>query len=83
MMRRFFATWSGLLFIVFTVCASPGNGTGKPSQKQVLRKIIIDPGHGGTDVGATGRYSTEKDISLSISLKLDSMIRQEIPEVET
>jgi N-acetylmuramoyl-L-alanine amidase len=51
--------------------------------KQVLRKIIIDPGHGGTDLGAKGVYSYEKDIALSISLKLDSMLKEEIPDVET
>ena len=57
--------------------------TRKPLQKQALRKIIIDPGHGGTDHGASGKYSYEKDIALAISLKLDSMLREEIPDVET
>lgn len=55
----------------------------KPIQKQALRKIIIDAGHGGADHGATGRFSTEKDISLAIALKLDQMLRDEIPDVET
>jgi N-acetylmuramoyl-L-alanine amidase len=55
----------------------------KPVQKQALRKIIIDPGHGGTDRGASGRYSTEKDIALSISLKLNQMLSVEMPDVET
>jgi N-acetylmuramoyl-L-alanine amidase len=52
-------------------------------QKQALRKIIIDPGHGGADLGAKGVYSYEKDIALSVSLKLDSMLRIEMPDVET
>ena len=37
--------------------------------KQPLKRIIIDAGHGGTDVGAKGRYSTEKDLCLTNSLK--------------
>ena len=57
--------------------------TKKPQQKQALRKIIIDPGHGGGDLGAKGKYSYEKDIALAVSLKLDSMLREEIPDVET
>lgn len=80
---RISAVWFPVLFSVLQAHASTGKEPGKPMQKQVLRKIIIDPGHGGSDIGATGRYSSEKDIALSISLKLDSMIRQEIPDVET
>lgn len=82
-MVRMFAVWLLVILHVLPVHASPGKIPGGPGQKQVLRKIIIDPGHGGSDIGATGRYSAEKDIALSISLKLDSMIRREIPEVET
>lgn len=51
-------------------------------QKQPLKRIIIDAGHGGTDVGAKGRYSTEKDLCLSIALRLEKMMQQEIPDVE-
>lgn len=58
-------------------------GPDKPLQKQPLRKIIIDPGHGGSDFGASGQFSKEKDIALAISLKLDELIRTEIPDVET
>lgn len=60
-----------------------GQVPGTPLQKQPLRKIIIDPGHGGSDFGASGQFSKEKDIALAISLKLDELIRTEIPDVET
>jgi len=50
--------------------------------KQPLKRIIIDAGHGGTDIGAKGRYSTEKDLCLAISLKLEKMMQLEIPDVE-
>lgn len=35
-----------------------------------LKKIFIDPGHGGSDSGAAGNGLREKDISLSIAKKL-------------
>lgn len=54
----------------------------EPQQKQVLRKIIIDAGHGGTDVGARGRYSTESQISLEVALKLEKMLQEALPDVE-
>lgn len=43
--------------------------------------VIIDPGHGGFDPGAHGRYSTEKEIALGISLKTGKLIDQ-IPGVK-
>ncbi|MCC7487062.1 MAG: N-acetylmuramoyl-L-alanine amidase [Burkholderiales bacterium] len=40
--------------------------------------IVIDPGHGGEDPGARGRMGTnEKDITLSISKKLKTLIDAE------
>ena len=51
-------------------------------QKQGLRKIVIDAGHGGSDYGASGKYSHEKDISLSVALLLEAEIKNEIPNVE-
>ncbi len=59
------------------------SGQDKPTPRQALRKIIIDPGHGGADYGASGAYSKEKDITLAISLKLNEMLKQEMPDVET
>jgi N-acetylmuramoyl-L-alanine amidase len=53
-----------------------------PIQKQALKRIIIDAGHGGGDVGARGRFSTEKDISLAVALKLEIQLKQALPDVE-
>lgn len=36
--------------------------------------IAIDPGHGGSDTGAIGAYSQEKDITLAISKKVASLL---------
>ena len=34
---------------------------------RATRKVVIDPGHGGTDSGATGNNLLEKDYNLLIS----------------
>jgi len=50
-----------------------------------LRTIVIDPGHGGKDPGTMGtkRYSKyEKDIALSVSLKLGNYISNSFPETK-
>jgi N-acetylmuramoyl-L-alanine amidase len=54
----------------------------KPAPKSRLKKIIIDAGHGGHDVGAEGRFSKEKDVSLGVALKLGKMLEDQIPNVD-
>ena len=51
-----------------------------------LKTIIVDAGHGGEDHGATGDYSQslrskEKDITLAISLKLVSVLKEKFPDL--
>jgi len=48
--------------------------------RNVLSTIIIDPGHGGKDQGASGQVTTEAQIALSISLKLGKALAAELPE---
>lgn len=45
-----------------------------------IRTIIVDPGHGGSDQGAKGRYSTEAQLTLQLSLKLEEVLRTALPE---
>lgn len=44
--------------------------------------VVIDPGHGGRDVGAMGLKAKEKDINLKVALALGNMIRRNHPEVK-
>jgi len=60
-----------------------------PSQAQNanngIKKIVIDPGHGGKDPGnlGTGRYKeTEKHIALDISLLFGKYVKEAFPEIE-
>jgi N-acetylmuramoyl-L-alanine amidase len=76
-----FAAWVLTVFLVIPGISTAQN-TDPVRPKQALRKIVIDAGHGGEDPGALGAFSTEKDISLSIALKLESKLREEMPDVE-
>lgn len=44
--------------------------------------VIIDPGHGGKDVGALHGSIYEKDVVLNIGLKLGKYINEQLPDVK-
>ena len=47
----------------------------QPSKRKI-RTIVIDPGHGGKDPGAVGKDVLEKDIALTVGLKLQDKLRK-------
>ena len=46
-----------------------------------VKTIIIDPGHGGSDVGATRENIYEKDITLDMSKRLEEILKKKGYEV--
>jgi N-acetylmuramoyl-L-alanine amidase len=54
----------------------------RPSKKTAIskiRRIVVDPGHGGHDPGAVGPNGIqEKDVVLAIGLKLRELFREEL-----
>ncbi len=57
------------------------------AQPKKLRTIVVDAGHGGSDVGARGIYentlgSFEKNITLAISQKLVAELRKKLPDIK-
>lgn len=52
------------------------------SFSQKVNTIVLDAGHGGHDTGALGKHSREKDITLSIVLKLRDYIHQNLDDVK-
>ena len=46
------------------------------NEDRAVRKVIIDPGHGGTDSGATGNNLLEKDYNLLISKYMYDRFKQ-------
>ena len=52
---------------------------GGASAARGIRTIVIDPGHGGLEVGARGKFGTlEKDVTLAISLRLKALIEKSL-----
>lgn len=50
-----------------------------PPAAKGIRTIVIDPGHGGLESGAKGKFGAlEKDITLAVSLKLKSVIEKNL-----
>lgn len=67
------------LFIVL-VCINGAAFSQKKSAGQV-KTIVIDAGHGGDKPGAVGKKSKEKNITLSLALKLGKLIEENYPDV--
>ena len=65
---------SGLFFI-------PSKPIHAQKSDNQIRTIVIDPGHGGKDPGAVGKISKEKDLVLSISLKVGALIEEYFSDV--
>lgn len=51
-----------------------------PRQRQGIRTIVLDPGHGGTETGAIGATGTaEKDLTLAIASSLAQRLERRLP----
>ncbi len=61
----------GLFFINFSKADDPYR----------IKTVVIDAGHGGKDPGAVGKISKEKDIALSVALKLGNYIKTNFKDV--
>jgi N-acetylmuramoyl-L-alanine amidase len=58
---------------------APPPQTANPSAAKVIKSIVIDPGHGGLETGAKGKFGAlEKDITLPIALKLKAVIEKNL-----
>lgn len=75
--KRFF-----LLFVMISLLMPTASVQTLRQPAPKKHKIVIDPGHGGNDPGAVGKISKEKDIVLSIALKLGNLIEQSYDDIE-
>jgi N-acetylmuramoyl-L-alanine amidase len=53
----------------------------KNSDKQVIRTVVIDAGHGGKDPGCHGSFAQEKVVCLAMALRLGELIKAKYPKV--
>ena len=64
------------LFAVFTCSIL------SPLHSQQIKTVVIDAGHGGKDPGCHGNFAFEKEVCLSMALKLGSLIKAKYPEIK-
>jgi N-acetylmuramoyl-L-alanine amidase len=65
-----------LLFLTSFILSADDTPSGK------IISVVIDAGHGGVDPGAIGLTAMEKDIALSIALKVGALINDSLKEVK-
>jgi len=75
----------GLILISLISYFSPGVLASDPPRSDVkhsIETVVIDAGHGGKDSGAVGSRAREKDIALSIALKVGQLIEENVKDVK-
>jgi len=76
--KRSFAT----ILAFFTIILIISGQSNLNNDDYRVDTIVIDPGHGGKDPGTSGIYVNEKDIVLSIALKLGEYIQTRLANVK-
>jgi len=71
------------LFLVATcLLASSVLMIAAAQRKKPIQTLIIDPGHGGLDPGATGTLESEANVALQVSLKLGDTLARAFPDMK-
>lgn len=77
---------AGLIHICFSLLLLffPGIGlfADETEENREVFVVVIDPGHGGTDPGACGKNSYEKDINLAVAKRLGNQIKANHKDVK-
>ena len=75
MLKNLLLFFFALLFVLSPRSAPPLFGEELHESGTALKTIVIDPGHGGTDIGAVGPTGAlEKDVNLAIAKKLAALL---------
>ena len=83
MMRRFFVFNSVMVLCISLSAFTYNNHSSEKKGKlAAIRTVVIDPGHGGLYPGAHGLISTEKDVTLEISLRLGEALQKAYPDIK-
>ncbi|HYV94425.1 MAG TPA: N-acetylmuramoyl-L-alanine amidase [Chitinophagales bacterium] len=69
------------ILLLFCVASCSFCLSAQPSGYKI-KTIVLDAGHGGHDSGCRGAFSNEKDVTLSVVLKLGALIKQTYPDIK-
>lgn len=83
-MPRFSKVKNIIIFLVILILLPISLDAQGISSYTMLKTVVIDPGHGGKDPGcvSANRRHYEKNITLSVALKLGALIKKEFPSVK-
>jgi N-acetylmuramoyl-L-alanine amidase len=70
------------LFLLLVLILSGFSSLTVSQPVRQLRTVVIDPGHGGNDPGAVSANIQEKEIVLSVGLRLGNKIKNAYPDVK-
>ncbi|MDR0511406.1 MAG: N-acetylmuramoyl-L-alanine amidase [Rikenellaceae bacterium] len=75
---------TGFIILLATALlfAAPATSVVAADLRQSVSRVAIDPGHGGKDPGAAAGNLVEKEINLSVALRLGALINRYYPDVE-
>ena len=79
--KRSFQTFLVSTILVFGIVIN-ARGLNVEDPPKGIHTVVIDAGHGGRDPGAVGKNAKEKDIALSIALKVGAYIEENVPDVK-
>lgn len=79
-LRAFFGIGMALMLTFYTNISQEAKQEKKEPGK--LRRIMIDAGHGGRDVGCNGKVAFEKEITSAVALRLGNLISTQMPDAE-
>jgi N-acetylmuramoyl-L-alanine amidase len=73
-----------ILFFIILLFVSTSLKGQKNNDYNSIKTVVIDAGHGGKDPGALSKNKKvkEKDITLSVALKLGNLIKANYPEIK-
>jgi len=71
-----------LILLVIILIFPVKKGYSSPPVSDKVRCVVIDPGHGGKDPGASGGKIKEKDVVLAIGLKVGALIASNFEDVK-
>jgi N-acetylmuramoyl-L-alanine amidase len=79
--KRSFQTFLVSTILVFGIVIN-SKGINVEDPPKGIHTVVIDAGHGGRDPGAVGKNAKEKDIALSIALKVGAYIEENVLDVK-
>lgn len=81
-MKDFHSNFIRLTLVVSFAFISTHTFAQSKAERQGIKTIVIDAGHGGKDPGCHGGFAHEKTVCLAIALRLGELIKAKYPDIK-